>query len=66
MASACHSAYKEARLDTTLEREMVRSSKVENRRHIYITLRPYRKDTGELIQVCVGRREDRSNGVLSS
>ncbi len=66
MASACHSANKEARMDTALEREMVRSSKVENRGHVYVTFRPYWKDTGELIHVCIGRREDRSNGILSS
>jgi len=66
MASACHSAYKDARVDTTLERDVVQSSKVENRGHVYVVLRPYWEDTGELIQVCVGRREDRSNGVSSS
>lgn len=53
-------------MDTTLEREMVRSSKIENGGHVYVALRPYWEDTGELIQVCVGRRESRSNSVLSS
>jgi hypothetical protein len=37
MASACHSAYKESRMGTTLEREMVRSSEIENRGHVYVT-----------------------------
>ena len=66
MASACHSANKEARMCTTLEREMVRSSKVENGGHVYVTFRPYWKDTGEFIHICIGRREDRSNSVSSS
>jgi len=66
MASACHSACKEARMGTTLEREVVRSSEIENRRYVYITFRPYWKDAGELIHVCVGRREERSDDVLSS
>ena len=66
MAPACHSVCKEPRMHTTLKPEMAGSSEVEKRRHVYVILRPYGKDTGELIQVGVGRRKERSNGVLSS